>query len=188
MEFSVIRKAVQRCLLSVVLLAALVLVGTGAGLSTAEAALVPAYPQEGTYALSPVCADNMELAVKNAGVSDHTRIVIDVSAERINQDWILRRVPGTPWYYIISAHTGKAIDNFEGRAREGNMISLWTPENNCQMWRFWESGDGAYFIQANTSGTFVLDVDNAQNRPGTKVHLWSYNGTIAQKWLLNLLN
>lgn len=187
MNLSILKKTVRHFLMSLALLTTLALVGVDAGLSTAEATLLPAYPEEGTYALSPVFASNMELAVKNAGVSDHTRIVIDESAERINQDWILRPVPGTPWYFIISAHTGKAIDNFEGRAQEGNLISLWNPENSCQMWRFWESDDGTYIIQANTTGTFVLDVDNAKSNPGTKVQLWSYNDTVAQKWVLRRL-
>lgn len=75
------------------------------------------------------------------------------------------------------------MNNHNGSNANGNPITLWDYSGFCQEFRFLDAGNGYYIIQPkNVNG--VLDVSGGGSANNTKIQLFQYNGSAAQKWKL----
>src|SRR5699024_10336307 len=55
--------------------------------------------------------------------------------------------------------------------------------SDAQLWKFIENGDGSFYIRSKL-GT-VIDVSGGVIQAGRNVHMYTMNGSSAQKWKLN---
>ncbi|HJP96855.1 MAG TPA: RICIN domain-containing protein [Candidatus Saccharimonadales bacterium] len=79
----------------------------------------------------------------------------------------------------ITGLAGKCLDNLDGKAVNGNKISLWTCDGtNSQQWTL--PGDGTV-----RNAGYCLDVKGASKTKSTVVQLYKCNGTVAQQWKVN---
>lgn len=79
----------------------------------------------------------------------------------------------------ITGLASKCLDNLDGKAVNGNKISLWDCDSTAaQQWTL--PGDGT--IRNNG---YCLDVKGAGKTKSTIVQLYKCNGTVAQQWKVN---
>lgn len=79
------------------------------------------------------------------------------------------------------------MNNHNGSNANGNPITLWDYSGFCQEFRFLDAGNGYYIIQPkNVNG--VLDVSGGGSANNTRIQLFQYNGSAAQKWKLERRN
>lgn len=142
------------------------------------------HPADGIYSLQPQCAPGKELSVENHGTNWGANVIID----NINsgwRKWKIQRIEGSDFYSIIAVHSNLALDVANARAEDGVNIATWPFLNDKQnRFRFLDAGNGYYVIQADIGGNFVVDVFNRENRAGTNVWSYGFNGTPAQLWRL----
>lgn len=91
---------------------------------------------------------------------------------------------GDGYYNIIAEHSGKALEIRDGSDTAGAYIqqSEWDKTSEAQKWCFINAGNGEYYI-ASALGTYV-DVWSGQNENGTPIWAYTFNGSEAQKWIL----
>ncbi len=93
---------------------------------------------------------------------------------------------GNGWYSIINVGNGKAIDIDGINPTSGTNIQQWEYlGNDGQLYRFYDAGNGYCYIKSKL-GTYV---DKKDGDTSTDTNVWSYefNGTVAQKWKLLLI-
>jgi hypothetical protein len=79
----------------------------------------------------------------------------------------------------VTGIASKCLDNLDGKAVNGNKISLWTCDStSSQQWTL--PGDGTV-----RNNGYCLDVRGAGKTKGTIVQLYKCNGTVAQQWKVN---
>jgi len=94
-----------------------------------------------------------------------------------------QKVAEKEWIYLENKETGFVLEIKDchldegasiilGKKTEGNASQLWKYENSC--------------FKSKLDENFVLDVDGGceDTERGTRVHLWTSNGTDAQKWVV----
>lgn len=88
------------------------------------------------------------------------------------------------------ASLGKWLDLDGGRLENGAKVHQWsnnTPNDN-QMWSVPKTEDqnGSCYIKPKNAadGGYCLDIDGGVGEVNRKIHLWEWNKTQAQKWLL----
>ena len=89
------------------------------------------------------------------------------------------------WYTIINVANGKCADITNTDPTPGTNIMQWECyPNDGQLYRFYDAGNGYCYIKSKL-GTYV-DVANAENANNANVWAYSFNGSIAQKWKLEV--
>ena len=103
-----------------------------------------------------------------------------------NVDWVksqyftLNHV-GDGWYTITNPANGKAMDVYDWGTASGTNIQQWDLHSgDCQLFRFYDAGDGYCYIKSKL-GTYV-DVANGDAVSNTNVWAYAFNGSNAQKW------
>ena len=141
----------------------------------------------GLYSIQPQCAPNSELTVLGASKTHGTDVIIysknsQNHTQKSHQKWYVTRL-SNGYYKITAENSGLALNNHNGANINGNPITQWEYSGFCQEFRFFNAGNGYYYIQPKgVSG--VLDVSGGGSADNTKVQLYQYNGTAAQKWKL----
>lgn len=95
---------------------------------------------------------------------------------------------GDGYYNIIAEHSGKALEIRDGSDASGAYIqqSNWNKTSQAQKWCFINAGNGEYYI-ASALGTYI-DVWSGLNENGTPIWTYTFNGSEAQKWILDESN
>lgn len=150
-------------------------------------ALSVVHPENGLYSLRPECALDKVLAVQGASRDWSSNVIID-NFSSSSSTWRLTRVDGD-WYTITAIHSDLALKvaDTQTATQAGNGLNVSTTPyrgESQSKFRFFDAGNGYYVIQACIQGEYVLDVFNRDNRAGTNVWCYSFNGTPAQKWRL----
>lgn len=158
-------------------------------IQTQQASMLPVFPAEGLYSLQPACAPNLELTVENASKNENANVFLYTIASGAHtapshQKWLLTRLGSSEFYKITAENSGLALNIHNGISANGTNVTLWPYSGNMHEFRFFNSGDGYYYIQGNIAGNYVLDVENFGNTPGTNVSMHEFNGSTAQKWKL----
>jgi alpha-galactosidase len=87
--------------------------------------------------------------------------------------------PDAPANALVSAASGRCIDDPDGSMDNGALIAIWDCHGgNNQLWTRTRAG------QFTASGK-CLDAYDNQTAPGTKVELWTCNGGANQQWRSN---
>lgn len=137
---------------------------------------------DGIYSIQPQCAPDKELSVENHSTNWGANVIIDNISSNFNK-WKIQRIANTDYYSIIAVHSNLALDVANARAENGVNISTWPYLGGSQnQFKILYAGNGYYTIQANIGGNFVVDVFYAENRAGTNVWSYGFNGTPAQLW------
>ena len=109
----------------------------------------------------------------DSGANIHTYSLNGTNAQR----FYVRKV-GSGSYTIQNAYSGKYVDALAAARYENVSQSVvsetWTPVAT--------PAGIVFYMKANTK--YVVDMAGGRTASGTNVHIWNYNGTIAQKWIL----
>ncbi len=97
-------------------------------------------------------------------------------------------------YIICSAiNRGYVIDNDHSGTADGNNIHLWQMnKSGAQRWLLTNYSNGTVSLAnqsvkpniMDTRTWHMLDVNNSDMRRGNNIHLWTWNETQAQRWIL----
>lgn len=137
---------------------------------------------EGSYTIqSKIGGKNLD--VNNAVATNGSNISIFTSNGSEAQKFYVGYSKAYSSAYIEFGRTGKFVDS-DGNKREVTNIQLWEGTGvEGQNWYFEDAGDGYYYIR-NVWG-YYLDVVNGEDRDGTNVTTYYFNGGDNQKWKLN---
>lgn len=88
-------------------------------------------------------------------------------------------------YYIKAAANSTYVLTAFGPAANGNITMLWRNEGNAnQKWILKNNSDGTITLRTAMNTKYVLDLNNSTLANGTKIQLFEWNNTNAQKWRL----
>ena len=151
------------------------------------------YPANGLYSLQPMCAPNRELTVKNASTANNANVFIwsinsDWHTQLSHQKWYITRIGTSDWYKITAENSGKALNVHNGIAVNGTNVDIYPYGGKMHQFRFIDTGNGYYAIQANVGdlnvASYVLDVEGAGSIDGTNVSIHQFTNNSAQRWKL----
>ena len=124
-------------------------------------ALSIVHPENGLYSLRPECALDKVLSVQGASKDWNANVVLD-NFNSNGSTWRLTRVDGD-WYTITAIHSDLALKVADTLTSTpaGNGLNVSTfpyRGENQSKFRFLDTGNGYYVIQAYIPGFQVLDV------------------------------
>lgn len=116
--------------------------------------------------------------VAGGSTADGAAIVGSAEDASLDQVWTLQSAGGG-YYNLINAKSGKALDDTNGSAQNGNPMQQYTISgtgNSNQQWQIVSLGNGYYNIVNRTSG-LVLDLASGNTDDGTTIQQWSGGGS-----------
>ena len=92
------------------------------------------------------------------------------------------------FYSFRNVAAGKWLDLDGGNCSNGTKVQVWNDSAITYANQNWYVTDGDAGLRISTSNgsrdAWCLDLNEATAQENQKIHLWSYNGTDAQKWVL----
>ena len=128
--------------------------------------------------LSPSYAGN-----KNLSLNDNN-VIIYKESKAPAQTWrFARQNDGS--YIIINQKTGKALSVNGNSSASGSNVQIDNMTSSTgQKWFIYDAGGGYYTLRPSCSTDCVLDVYAAASDDGANVHIYTSNGTNAQKFII----
>ena len=151
----------------------------------AATSLVSAQDFSGFYHIYPKANAKFIIDVNEKSKADGAKIILWNYNGQTNQEFVV--VPnGNGYYLIISRHSGKSLDVFQGKADNGTPIVQWKAHGaDNQLWKLIPAADGYFYMQNKVSGK-VLDAmefnNPAKQVPGTAIVEWELNNGENQQW------
>lgn len=137
----------------------------------------------GTYVLTPQCAQNARLDVSSAGSADGTNVQIWGANGSPAQKWLVNHLGNNVYKFDAVCAPGKVLDVSGVGTGDGANVHIWTywgGEN--QKWKVTSVGSDWYELEPQHALGKRLDVNGAGTAEGTNVHQWGGNGSAAQRW------
>lgn len=94
----------------------------------------------------------------------------------------------TGYFSLVNIKSGKALDVMNGQASLGAGIHQYMPNGTvAQLFSAVDtgSGDGTAYLISAINPDFALDISGGNPQNGSKVQLWSWNRTQAQKFVIS---
>lgn len=135
----------------------------------------------GTYRLSPACAPNHRIDIKDQSSANGTLIHLWEKHEGDSQKFVLRELSGGG--YRIETTFGKCLDVKGGNASSGATVQEYEINGtDSQKWYLNYLGNGYYNIVSALDTNLYLDVVGGEHSNGTRLQIYKANGTTAQMW------
>lgn len=126
------------------------------------------------------------LGIENSSTANLAYIAQYTSSSSNNLQWKL--VPQGSNYVLENRNSGKAIDIANSDQTSGVQIIQYTVTNGInQQWQLVSAGSGSYLIRTAMSSGNIIDNPGSSTADGTKMILYTANGTTGtpnQHWLL----
>lgn len=141
--------------------------------------------EEGYYTITAYCS-GLVLDAADGGCEPGTNVRQCTAFQNDAQKWILvKNDDGT--MSIYSKRSKLALDVSWAIAENGTNVSTWTPNASASQKFTIDSDpavlpDGIYSVKAFADQSKMVDVAGGSRAADANVHLWSWNGTLAQKW------
>ena len=137
----------------------------------------------GTYTLRSALNNSKVVDVSGAGTGNGTQIQIwdanNTNAQIFNITGVMQG-----YYKISNVISGRVLDVTGGVRGSGVYVQLYDYNGtDAQLWRFYNAGNGYYYLK-NKLG-YYLDVCSAATANGTRMWVYSGNGSGAQKFRLS---
>ena len=141
---------------------------------------------EGNYTLKSATGSRV-LDVNNASYDNGANLQIWDYNGSIAQTFSIGWNASAPGYHIKNTATGKLVST-SGNANGTANVHQWEQGvgANGDNWIFEDAGNGYVYIR-NLWG-YYLDAADAKDTNGTNVQVWTYSGSVAQKWKLAAVN
>lgn len=142
-------------------------------------------------------ASNPDYVISVQVATEGAELKLYKKDESKKQQWKLYRQSDGAYAFLNAATDKQLIDLDNGITENGRLVHLWgdddvTKAHANRKWFLQPNGDGSFTIRhANSvlNGTnYVLDLDGGTVEDGQKIHLWTGNGSNAQKWVLVPVN
>lgn len=135
----------------------------------------------GTYRISPACAPNHRIDIKDQRSENGTLIHLWEKHEGDSQKFVLREL-GDGGYRIETTY-GKCLDVKGGKASSGVTVQEYEINNtDAQKWYLNYLDNGYYNIVSALDPNLCLDVAGGKANNGTRLQIYRANGTNAQMW------
>lgn len=148
------------------------------------------YPVDGIYFIKSKCAPDKALAVEGGNIQKSANVCI-ASAQSggdTYQMWRFTRLGDSEYYKVEIEDSSLALNVHNGIAENGTNVTIWPYRGKMHQYRFIDTGDGYYMIQANIGGLFVLDVENNTHSSEPNVSIHHANERDTQKWKIISVN
>lgn len=138
------------------------------------------------YFMLKVAVSGQCLDVKDASLADNAPVVQKPCTGAYNQQWIERTsgLPGFP--FLLARHSGKVLRILSESTGEGAQAVQYqiVPDGPTSVhgsdWQFQSAV--TYSQVRNWHSAKCLDLAEASQAIGARVHQWSCNGNVAQQW------
>ena len=139
----------------------------------------------GDYVLESALDPNMVADVENAGTTNECNLWLYERNNTSAQKFSIESA-GNGYYTIKMAVTDDMVlDIYGGTGYQGCNVQIYQSKdtsNDNQLWSFEDAGDGYVYIKSKTG--YYLDVSGGFTDNQTNIHVWTGNGTDAQRWKL----
>lgn len=138
--------------------------------------------ENGEYMIASTLDAKMMVEVPGSSVVDNQQVALLQANGQLNQRFTLTYDTTTGYYSVINSYSGKALA-VSGAAKNGQSVVQTTPRNVPeQKWLIRQVGSGVYALCSALNQDYVLDVANGSAKNGTRLQLYAFNGTAAQKF------
>ena len=143
----------------------------------------PVLVPEGVYALEPKHAPGMRLDVKGGSMDSEANIqLFEDNGSKAQQ---FRISASNGYYHLVCENSGMAVDLHDGVGVSGTNVQQYKVDGTkAQDWRFYDAGDGYYYIVPRQNNGLAIDVAGGSGANYTNIRVYDQNGTDAQKWKL----
>lgn len=138
--------------------------------------------EEGVYKISFGKDSNMVLEIADGSKTPAANVQLGKDTSSPSQYFaILKEYDG--WYTVRNVNSQYNLDAANASPEPGTNLQQWLDnKNDAQHFKFYDAGNQQVYIQSKL-GTCV-DLSNGESAIGNNIQLYSFNGTIAQKWIL----
>jgi hypothetical protein len=137
----------------------------------------------GTYVLTPQCAQNSRLDVNGGANANGTNVHLWVNNGSIAQKWNVSHVGDNVYRIEAACAPGRVLDVEGVSSSDGANVHIWDDFGNWnQRWRIISVGSGWYELEPQHASGKRLDVAGSGTSDGTNIIQWSSNGSSAQRW------
>lgn len=139
--------------------------------------------EEGIYKISFGGSSNMVLEIADESKAPSANVQLGEDTSSPSQYFaILKEYDG--WYTVKNINSQYNFDVANASPEPGANLQQWLDnKNDAQHFKFYDAGNQQVYIQSKL-GT-CIDLSNGEPTIGNNIQLYSFNGTIAQKWTLN---
>lgn len=146
---------------------------------------------DGTYEMLPMLDVTMAVDVQGNSVANAASVFLWSRDGGNAEKWTFRNEGS--YYTIKDAETGKSLDVYGGRARNGSRCIMYTFKDSAnQHWKVTEVGTQAIngtsypvvTIGAFNGSTYVLDVYGNKSAMRAIIEIWTANGQANQRFVL----
>ena len=136
----------------------------------------------GTYRITPACAPNSCLDVKDYGKSNGTNILLWNYHKGTNQHFkAVRQNDGS--YVFYDTNSGKVIDVCGGVAKNQINVQLYQYNGSAaQKFFLVSAGNGYYYLVSAINRNYCIDVNEMSCKNGANIQLYQRNGCNAQRF------
>jgi chitodextrinase len=143
----------------------------------------------GTYTLTPECAQANRLDVSGGNTTDGTNVQTWTDNGLDPQRWIAEKQTDGSYRLSSKLNTGKVLDVANSGTADGTNVRLWSWNgSNAQKWNITAVGNGYYKLTPLCAPGKCLDVAGGSSAAGANVQIWTDNGSTAQRWKFNLVS
>lgn len=147
---------------------------------------------EGTYVILSALDTGYALDVKG-GSGDENGTRVQLYARNDTDAQIVRAVRSDGGFRMLFLLSGKALDRVDGGTADKTPLQQWnaSPTNGNQLWAIEPDGGSVeaegqdlptYTIANPSAPSSVMDVASAKVENGTRLQMYTANGTDAQRW------
>jgi murein DD-endopeptidase MepM/ murein hydrolase activator NlpD len=139
----------------------------------------------GTYTIATAINNSKMLDVYKSTVANGTNVQIYSKNNSNNQKFIITKL-SSGWYKIIDANSGKALDVKGGSAKDGVNVQIYDYNGtDAQLWKFYDAGNGQYFIKNKLGYYLALGSSTVSNGANVAVYSLKVPSVANQKWILS---
>ncbi len=136
---------------------------------------------DGEYSLVSAVANNRTLGLQKTNAA-----LAELNLNDKTQRWKLQRDSNTGYYQIINLSTNQPlITETASPTLHTNVIN--GASTTCsRFWKIYRTPDNYLTFESSCSEGMVLDVKNGASAVSTNVEIYTTDGTVAQKWQLQI--
>lgn len=139
-------------------------------------------PEDGVYVIAASGNNSMILSLHDNSCQSGANVQISKNVSSSLQHFVIFE-EYDDWYTIRNIQSQYNLDVANGSSEPRTNLQQCFPHvHDAQKFKFFKADDRNIYIQSKL-GTFI-DLANSDTTEGTNVQLFSFNGSIAQKWQL----
>ncbi len=120
--------------------------------------------------------------VRSSGTSEGSNVILYQYADTNNQKFYLEN-KGSGWFTLKAGHCNKYVSAANATGNNYTNIQINSKKNNnAQLWRLIDAGNGYYYIESKLRKGLSFDCANGGSANYTNIQLWDRGNVLWNKW------